>query len=161
MNQDKDLITAIARLSRMMRRHPVEKDSLGRMSFHVLRAVHEKDGIRATELAELLEVRPASVTEALNRLERDGYVTREKDAADSRAKRVFVTEKARAQFEERTRGQQEENDRLLACLTEEEADTFLAICGKLCAFLEQEHCDASRKEGRMPRHNNKREHHHT
>ena len=138
MGQSKDLVTAIARLSRMMRRHPVEKDSLSRMSVHILKAVQENDGVRATELAGLMGVRPASITEALNRLERDGYVIREKDVADSRAKRVFVTQKARAQFEERTRGQQAENNRLLSCLTDEEADTFLAICGKLCAFLEQD-----------------------
>lgn len=138
MGQSKDLVAAVARLSRMMRRHPVEKDSLSRMSVHILRAVQENDGVRATELAGLMGVRPASITEALNRLERDGYVIREKDAADSRAKRVFVTQKARAQFEERTRGQQEENNRLLSCLTDEEADAFLTICGKLCAFLEQD-----------------------
>lgn len=159
MGENKDLVTAIARLSRMMRRHPVEKDSLSRMSFHILRVVQEKDGIRATELAELVGVRPASITEALKRLERDGYVIREKDAADSRAKRVFVTQKARAQFEERTRGQQAENNRLLACLTDEEADAFLAICGKLCDALEQTHSDACRKGGRHHEKKEKFNHH--
>lgn len=152
MNQNQDLIAAIARLSRMLRRHPMEKDSLSRMSLHVLRTVQEHDGIRATELAERLGVRPASMTEALNRLERDGYVTREKDAADSRAKRVFITGKARTQFEEHVRSQQAENDRLLACLTEAETDAFLAICGKLCAFLEQETHSGPREENRRHKH---------
>lgn len=156
MGQNRDLISAVARLSRMLRRHPVEKDALSRMSVHVLRVVQENDGIRATELAELAEVRPASMTETLNRLEREGYVTRERDAADFRAKRVFVTEKARAQYQERTRGHQEENDRLLACLTEEEAETFLSVCGKLCAVLEREHPDSHRREDR----HRKQEHHH-
>lgn len=159
MGQNKDLIAAIARLSRMIRRHPVEKDSLGRMSFHVLRAVPENEGIRATELAELVNVRPASMTEALKRLERDGYVIREKDAADSRAKRVFITEKARAQLEERMLGQQAENNRLLSCLTDEEADMFLTVCGKLCAFLEQESADVPRKEKHCHKHDNKHSHH--
>ena len=152
MGENRDLVAAIARLSRMLRRHPVEKDSLSRMSFHILRLVQENDGIRATELAELVEVRPASMTQALNRLEQEGYVTRERDAADSRAKRIFVTEKARARYEEHTRGQRQENDRLLACLTEEETDAFLMLCGKLCAELEREGADAPRKEGRDHRH---------
>lgn len=160
MDQEKDLIAAIARLSRMMRRHPVEKDSLSRMSFRVLRTVQENDGIRATELAELTEVRPASITEALKRLERDGYVTREKDTADSRVKRVFITEKARARFKEHTCNHRAENARLLSCLTEEEADMFLMVCGKLCAFLEQDSPSASHREGRHHKQNNLKEEEH-
>ena len=125
MGENRDLVAAVARLSRMLRRHPVEKDSLSRMSFHILRLVQENDGIRATELAELVEVRPASMTQALNRLEQEGYVTRERDAADSRAKRIFVTEKAKARYEEHTRGQRQENDRLLGTIKLDKDDYHL------------------------------------
>lgn len=152
MNNNNDLIAAVARLSRMMRRRPVEDDALTHMGYHILQAVQQNDGIRTTELAELVGVRPASISEALGRLEHDGYVTREKDAADSRAKRVFITDKTREQFEQRAKSKQEENDRLLACLTEDEATMFLTVCDKLCAFLEQEDPSAVHKREDHHRH---------
>ena len=83
-------------------------------------------------------MRPASVTDALNRLERQGYLTRERDESDARAKRVFLTERARAEMDAQEKSRREENERLLKCLTEEEAAVFLSACGKLCAFLAQE-----------------------
>lgn len=152
MNQNKDLIAAVSRLSRMLRRHPIERDSLGHMSFHILRAVQEHDGIRAAELARLMEVRPASITEALNRLERDGYVLRKKDAVDSRVKRVFLTDKACTQFQKRARDQEAKNQLLLTSLTEEEADTFLTVCSKLCQVLEQEFPQPPCREYDHPHH---------
>jgi DNA-binding MarR family transcriptional regulator len=136
MSQNQDLIFAITRLTRMLRRHPVEQDGLSHASHHILRIVQENDGIRAAELAQLMAVRPASMTQALNRLEQEGYISRKRDESDSRAKRVFVTEKARAQYQEHIRSRQADNDRLLACLTAEETEAFLAICDKLCAVLE-------------------------
>lgn len=159
MSQSKDLIAAISRLSRMLRRHPVERDSLGHMSFHLLQAVQEHDGIRAAELARLMEVRPASVTEALNRLERDGYIIRKKDAVDSRAKRVFLTDKALSQFQERARDQEAKNLLLLACLTDEEASLFLHVCGKLCDVLEQKFPKPPCED--YPHHHHEHYHEHT
>lgn len=138
MDSSKDLIAAAARLSRMIRRHPMENDSLSHMGYRVLRAVQQNNGIRTKELAEQAGVRPASISEALNRLENDGYVIRVKDASDSRVKRVYITDKTREQLEERTKIKQAENDRLLACLTEEEATVFLTACDKLCACLAQD-----------------------
>jgi DNA-binding MarR family transcriptional regulator len=145
MSQNQDLIFAITRLTRMLRRHPVE-DGLSHASHHILRIVQENDGIRAAELAQLMAVRPASMTQALNRLEQEGYISRKRDDADFRAKRVFVTEKARAQYQEHIRSRQADNDRLLACLTAEEAEAFLATCDKLCAVLEADRQDQKIKE---------------
>lgn len=105
---------------------------------HVLHLVMDHDGIRTTELAELAGVRPASITDALNRLEKNGFVVREKNAVDSRVKRVYITHKTRKEIEIRTRFKRERNAKMLSCLTDEEAEMFLAACQKLCAFLESE-----------------------
>ena len=136
MEMKQDLIAAISRLYRVIRRHPRGDDQMTYTGNHILHLVMENDGIRTTELAELAGMRPASITDALNRLEKNGFVVREKDSVDTRVKRVFITEKTRQEIEIRTQFKRERNERMLSCLTKEETETFLAICGKLCTFLE-------------------------
>lgn len=51
----------------------------------------EGDGLRQNELAEKLGLEGTSVVRVLDSLERDGYLRRQEDARDRRAKRVFLT----------------------------------------------------------------------
>lgn len=138
MDNKMNLIEAIARLSRLMRRRVNEPEPLSPMAHYVLRIVMENDGIRATELAKLAGVRPASITEAVHRLEKQEYVVKEKDETDSRVKRIYITDKTRKEMEEHTRIKQKRNEAILSCLTKDEAEQFLAICDKLCTFMESE-----------------------
>lgn len=55
----------------------------------------ERDGMTQTELADALRIQPATVTNALQRMEREGFVERRSDAQDHRRTRVYVTEKGR------------------------------------------------------------------
>ena len=55
----------------------------------------QKDGITQTELAEQLLLQPATVTNTLRRLEREGMVERRNDSDDQRVSRVYITEKGR------------------------------------------------------------------
>ena len=61
----------------------------------ILCALWENEGITQTELAECLRIQPATVTNALRRLERKGFVCRREDPNDQRVSRVFVTEEGR------------------------------------------------------------------
>ena len=57
----------------------------------VLCALWEKEGVTQTELGGHLAVQPATVTNALRRLERKGLVERIPDTDDQRVFRVFPT----------------------------------------------------------------------
>ena len=138
MEHKMEMIEAIARLSRVMRRRSKAQEPLSYMGHYVLRMIMENDGIRATELARLADIRPASVTQVVNRLEQQGYVVRKKDDADSRAKRIYITDQTREHIEAHTKEKQVRNERMRSCLTEEESDAFLATCEKLCVFLESD-----------------------
>lgn len=50
-------------------------------------------------LAEKLEIEPISVSRLIDRMEQAGWVTREADPADRRAKIIVPTEKAQASYE--------------------------------------------------------------
>ncbi len=61
----------------------------------ILGALWDNEGITQTELADLLLIQPATVTNALKRLEREGYVDRRDDPDDQRISRVFSTDEGR------------------------------------------------------------------
>jgi MarR family transcriptional regulator, organic hydroperoxide resistance regulator len=57
----------------------------------VLFELGEHDGSTQSELAEKLEVTPATMSNMLQRLETAGFVKRQRDPADARISRVFLT----------------------------------------------------------------------
>lgn len=61
----------------------------------VLMALWENEGIIHSELAEQLHVRPATITNALKRMERAGFIERRQDAEDQRVSRVYLTDAGR------------------------------------------------------------------
>lgn len=61
----------------------------------VLMALWENEGITHSELAEQLHVRPATITNALKRMERAGFIERRQDAEDQRVSRVYLTDAGR------------------------------------------------------------------
>ena len=62
----------------------------------ILMRLWEEDGCTQSELAEALQVRPATITRMIRRMERSGFVQRRPDPADQRLVRVYLTEAGRA-----------------------------------------------------------------
>lgn len=61
----------------------------------VLCTLWAQEGITHSELADELHVHPATVTNALKRMERAGFVERRPDPADQRVSRVYLTDAGR------------------------------------------------------------------
>jgi DNA-binding MarR family transcriptional regulator len=61
----------------------------------LLLPLFEEDGLRMGELAERARLSKQTMTTMVRLLERDGLVTRERDATDGRAFRIGLTERAR------------------------------------------------------------------
>ena len=55
----------------------------------------EKEGMTQTELAHYVMIQPATVTNMLQRLEREGFVERRPDSEYQRISRVYTTAKGR------------------------------------------------------------------
>lgn len=62
----------------------------------VLRILWEKEGIKQTELADRLNITPATLTRMLQRMEKAGFLQRRPDAEDQRVSRVYLTEAGRS-----------------------------------------------------------------
>jgi DNA-binding MarR family transcriptional regulator len=66
----------------------------------VLFELSRNDGLRQSELAERMRVKPATLTVMLNRMVKNGHVERRPDPFDQRVSRVFLTDKGRAAVDE-------------------------------------------------------------
>lgn len=83
------------------------------------------------ELAELLGVRPQSLSEALMRLEEDGLVRRERNKEDKRELRIFLTEAGKKLSFEINRGREKRAAEFFSPLTDEEKETLGILLKKL------------------------------
>jgi DNA-binding MarR family transcriptional regulator len=140
---DIDLIEEAARLARSIRRRPGHWGGFkgahgGHGGHHILGIILEEDGIRTSELAEKLDIRPSSVSEAVSKLEEAGFAARKKDENDSRSVRIYATEKAKDSYSSHNEAHKSLNSKLLARLDDGEAEAFAKTCAKIRDFFESE-----------------------
>ena len=90
------LLAQVCRMSGHRLRIHMEKIGLHRGQGFALVHLWHHDGIPQSELSRAMHISPASVTNMLQRMERDGLIARERDREDQRVVRVFLTDKAKA-----------------------------------------------------------------
>lgn len=86
------LLNDVARLMRTTFDRRVKRLGFTRSQWWVLNHLFRNDGVTQSELADILEVEKATLGRLLDRMEQKGWIRREGDAGDRRAKRVFLTE---------------------------------------------------------------------
>jgi DNA-binding MarR family transcriptional regulator len=99
----------------------------GMILFHLWR----KDGIAQNVLAQALHITPPTATSTLQRMERDGWIERRRDADDQRVVRVYLTDKARTLRTEARVSLQEIDRELTSVLTDEERKRLIASLTKV------------------------------
>lgn len=132
-----DVMLAVMKLMRSMRRRPPRpEDGMLPGGGRLLCILAENEGVSSRELAELLDIRPSSLSELLGRLEGEGLITRAADEADKRVSRVTLTEKGRELGRKAAERHEEHRARMCACFTEEEAVQFCEMCARLGEHME-------------------------
>lgn len=89
------------------------------------------EGVRAKDLAEALGVEPPSVVALLDRLERDGFVSRVPGIQDRRSKVLRMTDKGRDAYARTVEVAGGVGDRLMAGVS----DRDLAVCMSVFAQI--------------------------
>ena len=90
------LIGQVCRLHHQRAHELLEGLGLYRGQPPLLRALHHEEGLTQSELAEHLQVTPATITKMIQRLEKSGFVQRMADETDQRVSRVYLTAAGRA-----------------------------------------------------------------
>ena len=86
------VLNDVARLLRTIFDRRVKSLGLTRSQWWVLQHVFRNHGATQSELAEVLEIEKATLGRLLDRLVDKGWLRRESDAGDRRAKRIYLTE---------------------------------------------------------------------
>jgi MarR family transcriptional regulator, transcriptional regulator for hemolysin len=89
----------VARMLRTYADHKAAQFGITRAQWVVLARLDRSEGLKQSELAEMLELQPISLTRLLDKLCESGLIERRADPIDRRAKRLFLTPAARPLLE--------------------------------------------------------------
>ena len=89
----------VARLLRTYADHRAAAFGITRAQWAVMARLDRQEGLKQSELAEMLDLQPITLTRLLDRLGDSGLIERRPDPQDRRAKRLFLTPAARPLLE--------------------------------------------------------------
>jgi MarR family transcriptional regulator, transcriptional regulator for hemolysin len=93
------MLNDVARMLRTYADHKAAQFGITRAQWVVLARLDRSEGLKQSELAEMLELQPISLTRLLDKLSDSGLIERRPDPIDRRAKRLFLTHAARPLLE--------------------------------------------------------------
>lgn len=143
-----ELTDAILRLDRSLKRTSSIWEggrSGGRSQGRTLKVLAENDGLKASELANLLNLSPSTLSEKLQKLEDDGNIERVRDRNDLRVVRIFITDKGREIVKKRSDGTKKAKVDFSDVLSAEEFLQFQEMCARLTKSLDDIYADEKRK----------------
>lgn len=108
-------------------------------SQRLLRVLAETDkAMTSGAIAEILDIKPASVTGLVGKLEKAGYVVRVKDEKDARVVRIKITEPGKDFLESKTDVVDQFKAALFVPLDESEREQLESLLDKLNVYLESD-----------------------
>jgi DNA-binding MarR family transcriptional regulator len=90
------LLIDTARLLRRRFEQKAADYNITSAQWRAMAQLSRRDALTQVGLAHILEIEPMSVCRLVDRMEAGGFVVRQPDPADKRAKLVYLTEKSRA-----------------------------------------------------------------
>lgn len=122
--------------SQRLARHAARPYQL-RGQHRVLGVLAKEGTLIQSQLAEILDIRPSSLTELLSKLEERGLITRTPDESDKRVTNVSLTEAGKQAVEGRDESDDDLLNSLFEGLTDEELDQLSGLFDKLNASLKE------------------------
>lgn len=136
-----ELAMLFRRTSRLMARAYHRQDHAPHAQFAVLNIINRQGPISRAELLEMLDVRSASLSEVLQKLERNDLIQRERNELDRRGFVLSATERGK-KMAEQTSDEVPVAHTLFHCLSTAEQQQLRYILSKLADSLQVEQCDA-------------------
>jgi len=108
---------------------------LTRAQCRTLGYLARNEGINQAGLADLLEIRPMTLVRQIDRMQEAGWIERRPDPADRRARRLFLTDKARPILGRIWDVASETQDQVLAALSPDESEQLLELLRRVHGAL--------------------------
>jgi DNA-binding MarR family transcriptional regulator len=113
----------------------LEPYRVGNGQFEFLLLLYHKDNVSQETLAKILKVSKATSARAIQNLEKEGYVYRERDESDLRAYRVYLTDKGKEMRNITFKKLTAFTDILFSDFTSEEKEIFRLLIHKAAIKL--------------------------
>ena len=131
------LIHDVSRLMRISFDRHARAIGLTRAQWRVLAHLSRNEGVKQSELADILEIKPITLARLLERLSADNWVERRLDPNDKRARRLFLTEKAKPILSELRKVALAVRREALEGLSEDEQDKLIGQLQRVKTHLLQ------------------------
>jgi len=98
LSTPREIAVGVVDVARMLKTYADQRArqfGISRAQWTVLVRLQRCEGLKQSELADMLELQPISLTRLLDRLERNGLIERRADPNDRRANRLHLTPAAR------------------------------------------------------------------
>lgn len=102
----------------------------------ILAAINKNNGCKQKDIGGIVMFKPASITDALKRMEKNGLIQRKNDEDDLRIVRVFITELGKKQLKEAIKINKEVEEICFMNFTNEEKKKFRDFLKKVIINLE-------------------------
>lgn len=137
-----DFLTSFHAVNRYLRKGMLTEgnQSITRLQWTLLRHVHRQGDATMGDLAEVFGVRPSTVSQMADRLEREGLIRRAPSHDDARIKVVSLTEKGDSLFRELAAVMARRLEHGMETLEPKERQQLIALLGKLaCSMAVADH----------------------
>ena len=104
---------------------------------HVLDVLSKNDGLSQREIAELLNIRPQSASEAIASMEGQGLVEKRNNEKDKRSSLVYITQAGRQRQIDLREERIMNARKIFEPLTDDEKDILLKLLNKVAAALQE------------------------
>jgi len=131
------LVNDVARLFGRRFDHNGRRLGLTRTQCRTLGYLARNEGINQAGLADLLEIRPMTLVRQIDRMEEAGWIERRPDPTDRRARRLFLSAKARPILGRIVSVANETRDEALVRLAPAEGKTLVDLLRQVHATLSE------------------------
>lgn len=147
--KDKDITDTILRLSRALRRQRQQsgqRPAFSRGYYRILSILKEEESLRMGDLAQRLDIRPASLSPQLKKMESLGLIKRQRDDKDLRVIRLSLDDRGQEALDQVRDQRERRRQEINGWLTPEEGLLFTVLSDKLIQAFESS--QAEREGGR-------------
>jgi DNA-binding MarR family transcriptional regulator len=125
------LVNRLARLMAQQLADELRPAGIGIGQWAVLLFLWERDGMTQAQLSRVVAIEPPTMVRTIDRMVRDGLVTRQRDSRDARISRIMLTDRGRSLRDELIPKAAAVNSANLERLTRQEGRTLRRLIAKL------------------------------
>jgi len=131
MDENVELMNRLRICGNMIKRTRMDGKYLPNGQGRIMYAVFSNDGVTQSELAQILKIRPQSLTRVLVQLEEQGLIIRKREEQDRRNISVYITEEGKKHHQTIIEERNRVSDEMFDCLNGKEKNELKTLLDRV------------------------------